>query len=107
MRLVPAALVTLALLLGTVTVQADIFRWDNGLVIPGTEGITPGPGIDLNNWNTDPHNLKYADFSGGLDLSGAGFANSWLDFANFQGLNLASASFYHSTLTGANLTGGR
>ena len=27
--------------------QADIFRWDNGQLIPGTEGITPGPGVNL------------------------------------------------------------
>src|SRR5687767_7641393 len=25
--------------------QADIFRWDNGQLIPGTEGIMPGPGV--------------------------------------------------------------
>jgi hypothetical protein len=30
------------------TTRADIVRWDNGQVIPGTEGITPGPGILLN-----------------------------------------------------------
>ncbi len=27
--------------------QADIFRWDNGQLIPGTEGIMPGPGVQL------------------------------------------------------------
>ena len=36
--------------------RADIFRWDNGQLIPGTEGITPGPGVML-----DHHELAYAD----------------------------------------------
>ena len=72
-------------------------------MIPGTAGITPGPGVDLSNWNTAPHNLRYADFSGGLDLSGANFSNSWLDNAHFQGANLTGASLYQSTLTNADL----
>ena len=42
----PRCLLTLTVLLGTLTqpLPADIHRWDNGQVIPGTEGITPGPG---------------------------------------------------------------
>jgi hypothetical protein len=28
---------------GPAAVQADIYRWDDGQLIPGTEGITPGP----------------------------------------------------------------
>ena len=27
--------------------QADIYRWDTGEVIPGTEGIEPGPRVQL------------------------------------------------------------
>jgi hypothetical protein len=27
--------------------QANIFRWDNGQLIPGTQGITQWPGVDL------------------------------------------------------------
>ena len=27
--------------------HADIYRWDTGEVIPGTEGIEPGPGVQL------------------------------------------------------------
>jgi hypothetical protein len=38
--------------------RADIFRWDNGQLIPGTEGITPGPGVQL-----DHHELGYAELS--------------------------------------------
>jgi hypothetical protein len=37
-----------ALLIGlSATCQADVFRWDNGQRIQGTEGFTPGPGIHL------------------------------------------------------------
>ena len=45
----PRCLLTLAVLLGTLAqpLPADIYRWDTGEVIPGTEGITPGPGVDL------------------------------------------------------------
>ena len=27
---------------------AQIYRWDNQQIIPGTEGITLGPGVQLN-----------------------------------------------------------
>ena len=45
----PRCLLTLTVLLGTLAqpLPADIYRWDNGQVIPGTEGITPGPGVQL------------------------------------------------------------
>ena len=85
--------------------RADIYRWDNGNVIPGTQGITPGPGVDLSYWNTAARNLRFADFSGGLDLTGSNFYFSWVDDADFSGANLTSAYFAESTLTNANLTG--
>src|SRR5690348_7224628 len=100
-------------------VRADIYRWDNDQLIPGTEGIEPGPGIDLSGWNTDSHNLRYGDFS--VDLSNSNFSNSWLDNAHFRtpdfsgranltnanlsGANLAGANLEFSTLTNANFTG--
>ena len=37
------------------TAHADIYRWDNGQLIPGTEGITPGSGVQL-----DHMELEYA-----------------------------------------------
>ena len=37
---------------------ADISRWDTGEVNPGTEGIMPGPYIQLSDWNIDPHDLR-------------------------------------------------
>jgi uncharacterized protein YjbI with pentapeptide repeats len=91
-----------ALIVQSVSVNADIYRWDNGQVIPGTEGITPGQNIDLSLWNGDSHNLRYADFSG--DLSFSNFFNSWVDNARFINANLTGASLSNSTLTNANLT---
>lgn len=105
MRRVLAPLVTLALLLGTITTRADIFRWDNGQVIPGTEGVSPGPGINLADRNSETHNLRYADFSGGLDLHSASFAGSWLNDALFAGADLTGVNLNASTLKGANLVG--
>ncbi len=69
--------------------QADIFRWDNGQLIPGTEGITPGPGVQL-----DHHELAYAVLYH-LDLTDSRF-----DFSN-----LTNADLRESKLTSANLTG--
>ena len=71
------------------TVHADIYRWDNGQVIPGTEGITPGPGVQL-----DHRELEYAGLKE-LDLTGSNFGFS----------NLTSAHLSDSTLTNADLTG--
>jgi hypothetical protein len=101
--------------------QADIFRWDNGQLIPGTEGITPGPGVDLNShsgeWSSPQRNLRFASFSGRphlTDLTGANFSSSWLDHsrfwanltnANLSGTNLTNARLVASTLTNANLAG--
>ncbi|MEX2141784.1 MAG: pentapeptide repeat-containing protein [Pirellulales bacterium] len=89
--------------------EADIFRWDNGQVIPGTEGIAPGPGVDLNShsgeWSSPQRNLRFANFSGGLDLTQASFWRSWLDNSRFNGANLTNASLSQASLTNANLSG--
>ena len=71
------------------TARADIYRGDNGQLIKGTEGITPGPGVVLGH-----HELAFAALSE-RDLTGARF-----DFSN-----LTSAWLYSSTLTDANLAG--
>ena len=82
--------VTLCLILAApFALNADIYRWDNGQVIPGTEGIAPGPGVQLDHMDLDSASL------GGMDLTGA----------NFEGSNLRSAWLYKATLTNSNLTG--
>jgi uncharacterized protein YjbI with pentapeptide repeats len=105
-RLVAGAAVVLGTLFATRSANhADIYRWDTGAVIPGTEGIEPGPGVQLDDWNTTEHNLRYADFSGGLNLRDAKFNSSWLNEADFSGANLTRAGLWGATLTGATLTG--
>ena len=42
--------VALCMLLAISSAHADIYRWDNGEVIPGTEGIEPGPGCSWIIW---------------------------------------------------------
>jgi uncharacterized protein YjbI with pentapeptide repeats len=69
--------------------HADIYRWDTGEVIPGTEGITPGPGVQLLN----------------LDLAFAELEDAPLPNANLSGANLTHASLLRATLTNANLEG--
>ena len=91
------------------TARADIFRWDNSQLIPGTEGITPGPGVAL-----DHHELAFAELSE-RDLTGCAFrllepqprvsVYSTLTNANLTGANLTSANLQVSMLTNANLTG--
>ncbi|MFO0911802.1 MAG: pentapeptide repeat-containing protein [Pirellulales bacterium] len=96
--------------------HAQIYRWGSWQyeVIPGTMGITPGPKIDLSNWNTDQFNLRKAVFSR-MNLASANFQGSWLDGAMFDGAKLIGANLSGSSLTnadisaaslaGANLTG--
>ncbi len=68
--------------------HADIYRWDNREVIPGTEGIEPGPGVDLSGMD-----LRYADLTG-----------ENLQRANFEASNLGNASLRWADLLEANLT---
>jgi uncharacterized protein YjbI with pentapeptide repeats len=83
--------------------QADIFRWDNGQLIPGTQGITPGPRVDLSSWNSPQRNLRFAHFPGSPDLTGANFSSSWLDDSRFYGAILTNADLSGTNLTGVQL----
>lgn len=85
-------------------VHAQITNWQTGQVITGTESITPRPGVRLSYWNTDSHNLRYADLSGGLDLYGSEFENSWLDYARFNHAQLGGANLIDAVLTAADLS---
>ena len=68
-RQLPVLILLTCGLLGT-AVRADIYRWDTGEVIPGTEGITPGPGVDLSHME-----LEYADLEN-RDLRGANLTDA-------------------------------
>ena len=85
------------------TCQGDIINWQSGAAIPGTEGLTLGPGIDLSGRNTQERNLRFADFQDG-DLSSASFQASWLDNARFVRANLSNADFRSASLPETDLT---
>jgi hypothetical protein len=102
-----AFLPILVIAAGGPSATGDIYRWDNGRLIPGTEGITPGPHVDLSDWNNVLHNLLYADLTG--DLSDANFSDSWLGNARFADANLTRANLTNAQVneaiwTNANLT---
>jgi uncharacterized protein YjbI with pentapeptide repeats len=75
--------------------RADIYRWDTGQLIPGTEGITPGPGVQL-----DHLTLQYADL-GNMNLTGASFEASELTRANLGSSTLSSANLTGAVVRGA------
>jgi uncharacterized protein YjbI with pentapeptide repeats len=88
---------------------ADIFRWDNGQVIPGTEGITPGPDVHLENQILEYADLREIDLTSaiftGANLTSANFVSATLTKSNLRGANLANAVFYDASLANADLTG--
>ena len=77
---------------------ADILRWDNGELIPGTEGITPGPGVQLQDRFLDFADLK------NKTLTDATFARSDLTSATFQEASLTRAIFTDAEIRSANLS---
>jgi uncharacterized protein YjbI with pentapeptide repeats len=78
--------------------HADIHRWDTGAVIAGTEGIEPGPAVQLSN-----RNLEFANLSD-KNLTNSKFDLSNLSSADFGYSNLYSATFISAGLENANLT---
>jgi uncharacterized protein YjbI with pentapeptide repeats len=78
--------------------HADIHRWDTGAVIAGTEGIEPGPAVQLSN-----RNLEFANLSD-KNLANSKFDLSNLSSADFGYSNLYSATFISADLENANLT---
>jgi hypothetical protein len=48
------------------TARADIYRWDTNQLIPGTQGIPPGPRVNLSSpmgeWSSPQRNLRFAEF---------------------------------------------
>jgi uncharacterized protein YjbI with pentapeptide repeats len=89
--------------------RADIFRWDNGALIPGTQGITPGPGVQLSNRYLQYARLSQTNLTGAnftsSDLTEGSFYSSTLDGANLSGAILSGASFLGASLMSANLSG--
>ena len=83
---------------------AQIYNDQTGQVIPGTQGITPGPGVDLSGWNTAGHQLEFAGL-GSIDLTNASFGMSDITSASFYNSTLTSAIFTNANLTNASICG--
>jgi uncharacterized protein YjbI with pentapeptide repeats len=79
--------------------RADIYRWDNGQLIPGTEGITPGPRVELND-----RELRFAELMQ-ANLAGASFIATDLSNARLSGANVTNATFREANLTDVDLAG--
>src|SRR5262245_50693022 len=101
-----AAAFAVVLALAALNASADIYRWDNGQVIPGTESIFPTPGLWIGSTpaceyaNLALLDLSYSTFDE-TNLAYTTFAGSNLQYAQFNGPNLASANFVNADLSGA------
>jgi uncharacterized protein YjbI with pentapeptide repeats len=83
---------------------ADIRMYHTGQIIPGTQGITPAPGIDLSGWNTPGHDLESANLQT-TDLTNASFAASDLTSAEFAYSTLSNVNFSAAIVKGADFYG--
>ena len=87
--------VALCTLLATSSAHADIYRWDTGEVIPGTEGIEPGPGVELDHMELEYANLRE------MDLTGADFEMSVLSRAELYAIESRQRRFTGASVTRA------
>src|SRR3954468_14322766 len=58
--IVPTALALAALAAAAHSAHAEIYRWDNNQLIPGTVGINPAPGVNLSSMSLQVANLNNA-----------------------------------------------
>ncbi len=89
-------LVALCTLSASRLAHADVYNWYTGTVIPGTEGIDPVPGVQL-----DEMDLAFADLRS-RDLTDANFHASNLHSADLRA-RLVNANLRDADLTGARL----
>ena len=101
--------VALCTLLATSFVDADIYRWDTGEVIPETEGIELGPEEQLDHMQLEFALLANKDLTEvNLEasiLTGASLESSILTDANLRDANLTRAGLSGATLAGADFSG--
>ena len=102
-------LTAVLLLVSATPTRAEIYRWDNDQLIPGTEGIEPGPGVTLSSMDLQFASLERRDLTG-VDFESSNLRRAWLNGstlsgADLIGADLTNASLRYATLTEANLTG--
>jgi uncharacterized protein YjbI with pentapeptide repeats len=88
--------------------RGDIFRWDNRQLIPGTQGIVPGPGANLSGYDLDFADFQTTDLTAAhlrSRLTRATFANANLSGADFLLATLVETNFGGAIVTDANLLG--
>jgi uncharacterized protein YjbI with pentapeptide repeats len=88
--------------------HGSIHRWDTQQVIPGTEGVFPVPGAQLDHLALQYANLRDRDLNGAsfeeADLSHADLTSANLRKGNLLRTNLAYATLRYTKLVDANLT---
>lgn len=94
-RILLTGIVTLSL---SATCVAQIFRWDNGELIAGTESVAAVRRAMLQDLNLEYANLR------GHDLHSANLERSNLSHAEMSGANLFLAKLTHANFSNANLT---
>ena len=69
--------------------HADIYRWDTGELIPGTEGIEPGPGVDLSQmeWRMQLWLKEILQ----AQLKSSNLTNALLSYSTLGGANFVEA----------------
>jgi uncharacterized protein YjbI with pentapeptide repeats len=100
---VAGALSTAVLLCAASPTWAQVYT-TGGQLIPGTQGITPGPGANLSGFDTPGHELEQANLSN-IDLTGATVANSDVTFAAFTKSTLTNVDFTDAIINGADFGG--
>lgn len=83
----------------TACANAQIYNWQSSTVIPGTEDVVPGPGLQLSG-----RQLDYARLLG-LDLTASDFSESSLGSAQFNGSQLVNVNLSNANLSSAFLVG--
>jgi uncharacterized protein YjbI with pentapeptide repeats len=87
----------------SITTHAQVYRWDNGQLCPGTHGKTPGPAVDFTAFNSPSSTLVFANLAS-TNLTSARFNGVWLNSARLTSANLTSALFNNVLLTSVKLT---
>ncbi len=102
------ALLTFATWAIAAIAEGAIVRWDTREVIPGTESITLGPGVQIDHRELEFADLRLVDLTGATleqsNLTSADFYATRLDNANLRGANLTRARLYGAVLIGTDLT---
>lgn len=83
--------------------HAQITNWQNGLTIPGTEHLEPGPRLYLESFNTNAKNLRFAALDG-KDLRESTVSSVWMESARLRSADLRTSYWDNVRLQNADLS---